>query len=254
MENILRNIIKQNLKKSILEDYSNFDKEVGKKLFNRKISIFLKNIDEKFGIKFKKFLVSSYYGFAFLSKDNKTIKITTDKTEAIMAKKLMNNDFKHLPKVYNIYKINISNSNLAYVIVKDHILQNKDFINLLIELGSELKVFLKLFQKEENYNFPHNMNRLLSDLNDNSIKFEEFQKFIIFLKERKANVKVIWYFQQLYFIYNEIHKLGISSEDARPENLGLKNKNLIYLDIGAGRDDGKESWVDFADFNIEINH
>lgn len=259
----LRNIIYNSLLESIDFNSLQNDAENSRgmnagKLYKKEIQEYLKIISSKLNIKPQKFIGAGHFGFAFLSTDNKTIKITIDKSEVVESKKWMNNKPEHLPEIFNIYKIGVNNKqNDVYVIVKEYILQNKNFIKLLKDMEVSLDEALgNYYQTQQNNNvssfFPYSIKLLFNDLVDNKITSNQILEFAQFMKEQKLSPKIMWYFQQLISLYKELNNLGLKSSDTWAKNIGLKNKKLIYLDPGDGDKIG-DGWIEKQGYDAMID-
>lgn len=214
------------------------------KIYGRPIGAYLDLLQTKYGFHFKKFLGGGEFGVAFLTDDNKTVKITRDRSEVVEAFKYKNSHITaiHLPKVYNTMKLKVGTGEDAttiYVIVKDFILQNPALVNLLDNIYESGDMYRNKFN-ELFPEFRHYTGMDLQDFITDSIVSahnEEYEivinKFIEFLNENNRK-KEIWYIQQLREIGQEVLKYGMQSFDFHNKNLGIKNKKLIYLDAGNG--------------------
>ncbi len=262
MHTNIRLSVRNHLRRLMLEDedfndiqqsvYASHKYQDGK-MYKREIKLYLKALNEKFGIIPKKFLGAGDFGFAFLTQDNKTVKITSDKSEVVEAKKWMDKNPEHLPKIYNLIKIKVGNGqDDAYAIVKEFVLQNKSFITLINNLQQELSTYLNHYHILVPQNvFPHFLEKFFDELSSENISPEDINKFIYFLQKEHVSKYLIWYVQQIYYLYEEMAQLGIDSKDTYGKNMGIKNRKLIYLDPGYGDFDGK-GWIEKQPYGAEV--
>ncbi len=273
-EKELSEMIRGILRKSFLneKEFETFKSDIEKKdtflvghgqLYNRSIESYLKAITDKLGVIPDKFIGRGSSGYAFLTTDGKVLKITTDISEIIEAKKYFRKDVNHLPKIYNIYKIQVGKyeNKEIYCILKEYILQNERFIELLDSAKTELNYQLKKFSRHlrlspqthkgvDNQNFPNSMYSLLTKINDNSVRESNIQLFLQYLKKESKPI-TYWFALQIISLNKELEKFNIMSRDFTPNNMGIKNKKLIFLDVGNGdiRGDGL---IRTQPFDIEI--
>lgn len=284
MHNKIRHIIREHLKQ-LFEDVDFYglqatvDQDGGinsGKLYKRQVQDYLRVLYNKLGVKPVKFLGAGHFGFAFLTDEGQTIKITSDKSEVVEAKKWMDKNPEHLPKIFNVFKIKVGDGSVeVYAIVKEYILQNNSFIKLIKNLESELDDWLSQYhvdkieapnsnseniQKEieeaffwpnDADKFPTRIRELFNSLQDKQISPNEIAKFASYLKHNKVSNQLIWYFQQLYFLYEEMNSIGIKSSDTWAKNMGLRNKQLVYLDPGDGDKIG-DGWIEKRHFDAEV--
>ncbi len=246
------------------EDFENFQSDIeqkntslGGKLFNRPIKSYLKSIADKLGVTPAKFLGGGTSGYAFLTTDGKTVKITDDKSEVIEAKKYVGKDVKHLPKIYNLFKIKVGQEDSAYCIVKEYVLQNERFIDTISAAREELNYQLRNFSKHlrqnngiENQNFPTSTHSFSMQINNNSIHESHMEMFLQFLKEQ-AKPMTYWFAEQFISLSKELGEFNIVSRDFIPPNMGVKNKTLIYLDAGYG-DRNDDGWLEKQSYDTEV--
>ncbi len=239
----------QNMQSSIedkLKDSSSAYAKNGK-LAKREIQEYLKVLYKQYGIKPVKFLGAGYHGYAFLTDDGKTLKITRDKTEAVEANKIKNSNAKHFQKIYNIFKIKVGDGKTEdiYALLKEHILQNKSLIKQLIELNDLSYRYLSKVKLDNGGYFPTTLDLLFKTENENLFEF-----FIDYVKKENSSKLLLWYLLQMRSLHQEMKKLGIKTDDVGGANLGLKNKTLINIDAGYG--DYGDGWIEKQPYHAQV--
>lgn len=261
MENNLRLHIRNLLRKNLFEDnyVQHFEKiksgvanTLAKKnqeeLFQKPVARILDALHKQLGIKFSKFLGSGNFGVAFLTDDGKTIKITSDKSEAIEANRYIGKEVQHLPKVYKIMKIKLTNNDDAYVIIKEFILQNEQFVKFLTSMCQDFTDELKKYNHYFDNDFPKHILKYIYEASINNLNNKDFVDYL----KLNNQPNLVWLANQLVELINEMQSLNMQSDDIKPNNLGIKNKKLIYLDIGWGDMDGG-GWVEKQPYAAEVN-
>ncbi len=141
----------------VTQDYMNSGK-----IHDRDIMEFLKLIKKNLNLDIVKFLGQGAFGYAFLTSDNKTVKLTRDSSEAVEGNKIRNSNSKHFPRIHNILKVKVGNDEDrpidVYIIVKDHILQNQSFVHFMMGMNSKLeeiyRFFLRKYENRKELYFP----------------------------------------------------------------------------------------------------
>jgi hypothetical protein len=106
----------------------------------------LEIIKDKLNIKNSKYIGGGMFGYAHDIGDNKVLKITKDKTEAINSQKVMKKPLEHIANIYLVNRINIRGKEF-FVIV----LEKLKLFDNLIKLHKELKeYFLDIANKHIN--------------------------------------------------------------------------------------------------------
>lgn len=259
MTSLVRQHIRNLLKRTVLQDdYNQLQKQVdstvhfhGGQLYGRQIQNYLQVLSEKLGIKIIKYLGAGQFGFAFLTDDMKTVKITMDKSEVVEAKKLMSLKPKHLPMVFNVLKLKVNNSDEdVYVIVKEYILQNPQYVKMLDIMDENIDKYYDFFRQESLKPIFLPAYNLKGAIYYNTLKRETIGPFLEYLHRFNAN-KETWYINQLLEIIDELKQLGIGSKDLKAANFGIRNKNLIFIDIGAGDKIG-DGWIEKKDYDATV--
>ncbi len=214
--------------------------------YQRPLSVFLDILKNKLNLDIQSYLGDGSWGVAFKTSDNKTVKITGDKSEAVEALKIKNNNLKHIPEIYAVHKLEIKNNLDVYVIIKDFTLQNKKFKKFLYDLFAHLNGLVNMFRDEYpkfRYKFNERTTFLIDSLLTGEISQKEWQQFSEYAINNTKHKYVPWLLNQVYEIIEELRGLGISYADIKPDNLGLKGRNLVFFDIG-GANDEENSGID----------
>lgn len=219
-------------------------------IYKKSISRYLNVIKNKLHLNPVKLLGKGNFGIAFLTSDNKTVKITTDKSEVVEAKKYMGKNVHHIPNVYNVLKLKVDDNNDVYVIVKEFILQNKKYVHFLYDLQRKWEEQMVEFVKRFNEEFPVRQEYFVDIVFKEEISFDKIEKFLNF-SESLNQPLVTWYARQTYDLLLEIMGLDIDSTDIKPENLGIRNRQLIYFDIGDGDSVG-DGWIEKKSYDAEV--
>lgn len=105
-----------------------------------KFTFLAQKIAEKLKLKDLKYLGSGLNGYAFQVNDNKVLKITKDKSEAVNSHKILKKKLNHIANIYEIYKFNFE-SNEYFVII----LEKLDTSNIkpIIDNYQKLKLWFK---------------------------------------------------------------------------------------------------------------
>ncbi len=93
----------------------------------------LTKILAKYGLNKSKYIGSGAYGHAHDIGNGKVLKITTDKSEAVNSKKIINKDLTHVAKIYSVNYF-IMNDKTYYVIILEKLKLSKKLTNDYKEL------------------------------------------------------------------------------------------------------------------------
>jgi len=183
------------------------------------------NINKKLNIGNKPiFLSKGKNGYAYNLGNNKILKITTDISEAIESKKILNKKNNHIADIYNVFQIEYNNK-IFYAIILEKLKINPElfksyynfFDKLFISLFNEdyYTILMFYFRNKNAYDEKFN-----SEINKHLSKFIDKYKF----------------YNELLAIINEQKQNGIKNSDfLNPYNLGYKsNGNLAVFDLGSG--------------------
>lgn len=161
-------------------------------------------------------------GIAFLTSNNKVVKITSDQSEYENAKKQIRLKSPYLVNIYGTAKINES----VFMIVMDQ-------LNQLSE--HEIKIYNFIFLNYNQWNkwndVDSKVRELLTKYESDPIQFEidDSKKFIEFLSFNMKNYKFI---KECIIFIKEIRDLGLI-RDAHHKNIGKNKKNQLQLfDLG----------------------
>jgi len=191
--------------------YKQFESKLSNKfLFNVPLFKIAKEIANKLGYKFVKYLAHGHFGYAFKLNNNKVIKITSDTKEINFVKKNINKKTYSTVNFHNIIKIDKRYVKLdSYAIILDYITPITD---------NEKDIYYKLFIE-----FKYSTNIINGDINsyNNNIK-EKMKDFF--------NDYEISFIEELLDLFYRGQKDGIDTFDQHPENIGRKDK-LYFLDI-----------------------
>lgn len=198
----------------------------GIKLVNKEqINNLIKKVAKKLNISEFKYIGSGHNGVAYDIGNNRVLKITHDRSEAMMNMKLMGKDLKYIANTYNVYKINNINNDDLYVILLEKLKTNPDYFD---RMNNRLnKVFDLLFNMDMVDVFEH---ILYGHLFDDSFNLNQLKNYF------KKNDEDKRYFNALINISKELEKYDLDSIDyLKPDNLGYKkNGNIGFFDVGFG--------------------
>lgn len=158
----------------------------------------LQKLYEKYNI--IKFLGSGWFGAAFLTNDNKVVKITTDDAEVKFYINKRKQNLKHFVKIYEIkdYKG-------YYIILKDYV------PDLLNEEEKEIMNSYKFYSKL-NYNNKYAYNKIITQL------------------KKQNKLDKIYFLNQLVELKKELH-ISFNYNDLNPSNIGWKDNILVAFDL-----------------------
>jgi len=153
------------------------------------------------------------FGIAFLI-DDKVIKLTKDLSEAHYAQKLLHKQFKHLPYYYDVKKINFKSKdlNLAFICLEK--------LKMLSENDKKLLHKFKYFGNIHNF-FNPNIILDVKKIEEELSNYDETQK-----------ERMLFLITKLKEMSNEFHKYKINVSDFHENNIGWKDSNLAFFDMG----------------------
>jgi len=171
-----------------------------------------------------KFIGSGNFGAAYDIGNDKILKVTSDKSEAVENLGLIGKQLKYIAEPYNVFSIKSkSNADELYVIILEKLKTNGDY-------------FIKIRNKL-NFAFEKILGVKLSDVIDfyidgygNNVNKDKINKYL------SKNPEDAEYFNGLLKIAEEAKKHGVESMDyLNPENLGYKKDGSIgFFDVGFG--------------------
>lgn len=171
-------------------------------------------------------------GHAFTISNDVILKITADKSEADAAGKLLNEEPKHISKIFSFYKIIDTVKNLAFFAILQENVQDKptsefyNYINNIDKIEPMEMDFVDILlrmRKGQVEELNEIAKHILTDNPESNISAEERELSYDYLID-------------LINIQEELRKYGIKSDDyGNPKNLGYKNGVLKFFDIGGYR-------------------
>lgn len=187
--------------------------------------IIANNVAKTHGIDEFKYLGHGSGGVAFDIGNNKVMKITSDRSEALESLKIIGKTLNNLADIYEVFEtkpqseLNIPKS---YVIIMEKLKTNDQYFDrILNRLDYALENILGL-----------NIFKIIDDYRDGDYtdKKEKIDKYL------SKNPKDAKFYYGLLDIINELNKYGIeSNEYLHVGNLGYKqNGNLGFFDMGFG--------------------
>jgi hypothetical protein len=230
----------QKVSRQIGADEHSGIKEVVKKFkkpHNPILEDIIESLVDKFKLKGKvKYLNSGSFGMAFAI-DDKVIKLTSSKSEALVAKKLIPEKIPHCINYYNVVYMKRYRIYAILMDRADKLTRNeKIVIDILCNLGGDFgKNALGGFGKYSKKNNAHT-------LGDVNLK-EEIQ-----LYQRETGKKVNISDKEIKKIFNDYIKMrislennGISTQDIHEGNVGYFKGKMVHFDI---MDDSKNKDID----------
>lgn len=199
MKNINEKYIATTIRKYLNENYNNI----------HRIKTYL---EKTFKVKINKVLGDESVGVAYLTENNDVLKITPSISEYDISKKLLRNQNKHFPLIFNVKKL----PNGWYGIHKEYIPIINDKIKQdYLKLEKSLNEW---FEDEDNNELM--MNKLIDT------KESLFKDYLL---DDLPNI--VYLYKQLMEIVNfTIGIVNNNAVDIHVDNLGIKNNNLVLFD------------------------
>src|ERR1035437_4627852 len=165
------------------------------------------------------------YGYAYDIGNDKIMKITSDKSEAIESQKIKGKILKHLADVYDVYEIKPKEGSIipeSYVIIMEKLKINESYFDRMI---------VRL-----DYAFENILGIDFNHIIDDYISGEYEDKGYMIDKYLTKNLEDSKFYYGLLSIADEARQYGIESMDyINTSNLGYKkNGNLGFFDMGFG--------------------
>jgi 2'-5' RNA ligase len=217
--------------------------DIPKILGDMKIDDFASKIANKLGHEVTDFLGSGTQGYAFELSNGEVMKITSDKTEALEAMKLVGKDNKHLGGFNKVYRL--PNKNI-YIILRESldVDQNK-YLKLIDDSFHEWDEHLK---DDDKYYPP---NTALGIYNDQS-RFNQTKFKNTVDKIKEIGVEKFPASMQFIGVIEDMIKNNIRSTDVGGDNMGFKKDGtLAFYDLGYS-DDGSADKIDVIDLGEDI--
>lgn len=176
----------------------------------KKLKKIVNKISKSLGCKSEvRYMNSGSYGMAF-SVDDKVIKLTSDKGEAMIAKKLVN---KNIPNTVRYYKVKKIQEYEIWAILMD---KAESFTK-------EEKKIIEIIDECAYYDSPK---KIKNELDESYIEAKEQIEY------RKLSVKL---FKKMWNDYKNmcisLIKNGISMDDLHPGNIGYLGDEMVHFDI-----------------------
>tara|TARA_R110000851_G_scaffold57296_1_gene133498 strand:- start:4890 stop:5471 length:582 start_codon:yes stop_codon:yes gene_type:complete len=170
----------------------------------------LPRIEDMFGVEVIKTLGESS-GVAYLTSDNKVLKITSSDGEVKVSGKLMGNPSKYFPEIYKMEKLT---NNGWYVILKEFIPTINDNIK-------------KIFKELDSYMSEWAEHKYPDELTSHKLIDVRDTGFMDFLNEEEPHLV------QIYTDLNNIQQIAsewVEILDIHEDNFGWKNNHLVLFD------------------------
>ena len=196
--------------------------------YNAELADLLANqISEKLNLQKPKKIGEGTFGFAYDIGNDKILKITKDKSEAVENLSLINKSLNYIAQPYNVFSIKSKSNQL-----------NRELFAIVLEKLKTSVWFERTFKKL-NKLFERKMNVNLSNVVDYYIDGDDYNGKIDVDKIMdivNSNPDYTRYFWGILNIISEVKKHFIESKDfVNPYNLGFKKDGLIgFFDVGFG--------------------
>lgn len=183
--------------------------------------------------KIVKFLGSGEHGNAYLTDNDRVIKVTTDKSEYDESRRLIGKDPIHLPKIYDCYTVESKNLiTPMWVIYLEYVRHNrKEQEHLWWEL-------VNAFEDDLHLDF-------MDELSSYQVNHNSTDEMVDLLNHLNIGEDVVDYYGQIINMIDEMKKYGIKSIDYGPNNFGFRNNTLVFFDLGFGEEDENGSHKTF---------
>lgn len=196
--------------------------------FNKDNSLIIaKRISEKYDLGNPIYYGSGEHGFAFDLGNNKILKVTQDKTEAVESLKIKGKSLKHLAEIFAVFEVSSKIGNdipHSYVIISEKLNINQPYFDRMVDRLDFA------FEKILGLDFVHVLDDYIYGEYDD--KKEMIDKYL------SKNPEDAKYYYDLLGIADEVRKFGIESNDFyNTSNLGYKQDgSLGFFDMGFGDD------------------
>jgi hypothetical protein len=215
----------------ISENY--YDKEPLPKQLNEKADRNSTNkvanaVIKKYGYGEPKYISGGGFGHAYDIGDEKVLKVTTDKTEAIENLELLDKNPEYIAKPYAVYQVDSKTIPVQmYVIILEKLRTDKEYFSRMFK---RLNYAMKLIF---NNKYRNDFADVLIEITNQELNNSDYEMIDKYMKQNPEDSK---FYNGMLNIINEIIKYGIESRDfTSANNLGYKNNgNLAYFDVGFG--------------------
>lgn len=180
-------------------------------------------VANKMGLGQPKYIDSGSYGVAYDIGNDKVLKITSDRSEAIENKKLIDKPLKYIALPYNVFEISSRNNEIpeTYAIVLEKLQTSPEIQRMFDRLEY---VFNSIF----GIGIPEVIEHYSGGYDNPDI---DTNKINLYLKKNSQDAK---FFGGLLRILEETRQYGVQSIDfLNPKNLGYKKNGILaFFDVG----------------------
>lgn len=175
--------------------------------------------------KVTKFIGTGEHGDAYLTEDDKVVKITTDKSEYDESRKLIGKTPTHLPIIYDCFTVESKRlTRPLWIIVLEHLKHKRKEQELLwYGLSDAFEEQLKL--------------DLLEVIESYQVDMISTNEMVDYMNHLDINDRILNYYGQIIKMIDEMKKYGIKSIDYGPNNFGFRGDTLVFFDLGFGEED-----------------
>lgn len=199
-------------------------------------------VSQKINLGEPKLMGKGSNGVAFDIGDNKVLKITGDRSEAVENKKLLNKNLKRIAKPYKVYVITSKKVKIpeTYAIILEKL---RTDISYFVDIYIRFNFQLGLLKIKFNDWFDHYIEKM--DVLDDY----DVEKLNAYFKKYPKDFQFI---NTLLEINDELKSYGIESIDfLNPKNLGFfENGEIGFFDLGYG--DNDTTITDFNSIDVSL--
>jgi len=197
--------------------------------------IFAKKVAKKMGIPEPQYLDSGFFGSAFIIDNDRILKITTDKSEALNANKIKNKTTHFIAKVFDVRGFKFNDKEYFFIIL-EKVKTDFEFLYGIIEN------LISWF--DENYD--EDFVTYISEGEFKDLKQLENKLY-------NDNKQLYNFFTNFVELKKELMKYNITSADfINASNLGFRGKRVVAFDLGISDDNGDIENVDlFENLNLK---
>jgi hypothetical protein len=170
-------------------------------------------------------------GYAYMLSDGRVLKITGDRTEAILAEMLIDKNFEHIAPHYDVTEVRVNNETLCYAIIKAYVEPIEQHPNYK-QIGSTLSHIN--FSRKKIRGFTKNPLVVYDLYKDPTEPFYQM--------EISQEMLEVW--KSIIF---DIRSLGVSSYDIYPENCGIYAGKIVVFDLGYVKGTNKKNVTKIID-------
>lgn len=207
-------------------------------------------VAKKLGFPSCEYIASGERGTAYDVGNGKVMKITADRSEYTEASKIKGKHTVHFSDIYNIWALKNPHADI-YVILKEK-----------VDVGNAAESFIQHSKSELAQQWDKNDLYYWTDCNH---PFDFFRQYGLGRVDNETLKKVreiissisnsgLWLIDQMIGLFDEKKKYGITSNDhGGTHNIGMKNGNLAFYDVGAADNVGYEVNMDYLELeNVRL--